>query len=47
MIMHQTWTGDSFHIDIWQNQYNIVNLKNKIKFKKMMNNERKYFCFAN
>ena len=21
------------HVDIWQNQYNIVNLKNKIKFK--------------
>ena len=22
------------HVDIWQNQYNIVQLKNKIKFKK-------------
>ena len=22
------------HFDIWQNQYNIVKLKNKIKFKK-------------
>ena len=22
------------HVDTWQNQYNIVNLKNKIKFKK-------------
>ena len=22
------------HVDIWQNQYNIVNLKNKIKLKK-------------
>ena len=22
------------HVDIWQNQYNIVELKNKIKFKK-------------
>ena len=22
------------HVDIWQNQYNIVNLKNKIKIKK-------------
>ena len=22
------------HFDIWQNQYNIVNFKNKIKFKK-------------
>ena len=24
------------HFDIWQNQYNIVKLKNKIKFKKKM-----------
>ena len=23
------------HFDIWQNQYNIVKLKNKIKFKKV------------
>ena len=23
------------HFDIWQNQYNIVKLKNKIKFKKL------------
>ena len=23
------------HFDIWQNQYNIVKLKNKIKFKKI------------
>jgi len=23
------------HFDIWQNQYNSVNLKNKIKFKKL------------
>ena len=22
------------HVDIWQNQYNIVKLKNKIKYKK-------------
>jgi len=22
------------HVDIWQNQYNIVNLKNKIKLEK-------------
>ena len=22
------------HVDVWQNQYNIVKLKNKIKFKK-------------
>ena len=26
------------HVDIWQNQYNIVKLKNKIKLKKIMNN---------
>jgi len=24
------------HFDIWQNQYNIVKLKNKIKFKKII-----------
>ena len=24
------------HIDIWQNQYNFVKLKNKIKFKKIL-----------
>ena len=24
------------HFDIWQNQYNIVKLKNKIKFKKLL-----------
>ena len=23
------------HVDIWQNQYNIVKFKNKIKFKKL------------
>ena len=23
------------HVDVWQNQYNIVKLKNKIKFKKI------------
>jgi len=23
------------HVDVWQNQYNIVKLKNKIKFKKV------------
>ena len=39
------------HIDIWQNQYNIVKLKNKIDFKKSLKkqeNFRKkhnYFCF--
>ena len=25
------------HVDIWQNQYNIVKLKNKIKLKKKRN----------
>ena len=25
------------HVDIWQNQYNIVKLKNKIKLKKILN----------
>ena len=29
------------HVDIWQNQYNIVKLKNKIKFKK---NKNKNLC---
>ena len=28
------------HFDIWQNQYNIVKFKNKIKLKKI------YFCFV-
>ena len=27
------------HVDIWQNQYNIVKLKNKIKFKKKDRNK--------
>ena len=29
------------HVDIWQNQYNIVKLKNKIKYKKK---EKKIRC---
>ena len=29
------------HIDIWQNQYNIVKLKNKLKFKRKKTNEFK------
>ena len=29
------------HVDIWQNQYNIVKLKNKIKYKKK---EKKILC---
>ena len=27
------------HFDIWQNQYNIVKFKNKIKFKKIKENK--------
>jgi len=30
------------HFDIWQNQYNIVKLKNKIKFKKINKNKMSY-----
>ena len=30
----QTLTIKTTHVDIWQNQYNIVKLKNEIKFKK-------------
>ena len=29
------------HFDIWQNQYNIVKLKNKIKLKKLQSRNRK------
>ena len=29
------------HVDIWQNQYNIVKLKNKIK----LNLKKKKFCY--
>ena len=29
------------HVDIWQNQYNIVKLKNKIKFKKINKKNKK------
>ena len=35
----QSWTL----LDIWQNQYNIVKLKNKIKTKKTNVNFRNYF----
>ena len=28
------------HVDIWQNQYNIVKLKNKIKYKEKKKRER-------
>ena len=30
------------HVDIWQNQYNIVKLKNKIKFKKKLKKIKKH-----
>ena len=30
------------HVDIWQNQYNIVKLKNKIKFKKNNKNHSNF-----
>jgi len=30
------------HFDIWQNQYNIVKLKNKIKFKKRTYKKKEY-----
>ena len=29
------------HVDIWQNEYNIVKLKNKIKFKKEIKKNKK------
>ena len=29
------------HVDIWQNQYNIVKLKNKLKLKKIKNERLK------
>ena len=29
------------HVDIWQNQYNIVKLKNKIKLKHVVNQKKK------
>ena len=32
--MDDTQIREAFHIFIWQNQYNIVKFKNKIKFKK-------------
>jgi len=33
------------HVDIWQNQYNIVKLKNKIKEKKEKNHYRIFMKF--
>ena len=35
------------HFDIWQNQYNIVKLKNKIKVKKIKKYFRYIQCFMN
>ena len=36
------------HFDIWQNQYNVVKFKNKIKFKKkeIIKQDRKYTLFS-
>ena len=34
------------HVDIWQNQYNIVKLKNKIKVKKKERKKKKKKPFA-
>ena len=44
MVQGGRWKGGSgwgtrvhpwqIHVDVWQNQYNIVKFKNKIKFKK-------------
>ena len=33
--MHDTGCLGVVHFDVWQNQYNIVKFKNKIKFKKI------------
>ena len=33
------------HVDMWQNQYNIVKLKNKIKFKKIGKKKKKEFHY--
>ena len=37
---------NQIHVDIWQNQYNIVKLKNKIKFKKHQTMDKKniFYC---
>ena len=32
------------HFDIWQNQYNIVKFKNKIKLKKKKNYAKAFHC---
>ena len=34
------------HVDTWQNQYNIVKLKNKIKDKKKKKNDKRGKLFA-
>ena len=33
------------HVDIWQNQYNIVKLKNKIKYKKMIRPDKYKYIY--
>ena len=38
---------NQIHVDIWQNQYNIVKLKNKIKFKKHQTMDKKIFSIVN
>ena len=50
MVQGGRWEGSSgwgtrvclwrIHFDIWQNQYNIVKFKNKIKFKKNSKNKQ-------
>ena len=35
--VHSWW----IHVDVWQNQYNIVKLKNKIKLKKNKQTKKK------
>ena len=34
------------HVDIWQNQYNIVKLKNKIKYKKINKNKQTHISYG-
>ena len=35
------------HFDIWQNQYNIVKFKNKIKFKKKKRKKKQFRKYIN
>ena len=34
------------HVDVWQNQYNIVKLKNKIKYKKINKNKQTHISYG-